>query len=620
MIGRALAVRVAESRRDLAEGGPVYEVSLDAVAADPGASATPTPSPSPTTSPSAGPSPSPGSDAQPSPDASPSSSPQSTQKGDDAPQSSPANPGLSSPDPDASEPTVEFSVDYGPFAHAGGGNWATRLRLEVVPNDGDHARLDSKNAAAEPLVESSNDIEERVVTAQIPQSVLADGPMTLALVTDDSGPEGDYAASPLLGSAQWEHGGSSGEFSWSYPVSAVPAIGGPEPDVDVHYSSANTDGRTGATNSQTSWLGEGFELGAGFVERSYETCKEDAGSGSNSPSGSKDVCWDGERLTMSLDGVASTLVRTDATSNEWRRRHDDGTVVTRLTGAGNGARDGEYWLATTPDGTRHYFGLGTPPGRSTTTGSVSTVPVFGDRAGEPCHASSFAASHCVQGWRWGEDYVVDTHDREMSYFYAQETNRYGLNNNSSSVSYDRASYLQRIEYGTTADHPEVADPARVMFTVAERCLPKTGVTCTTLDSAHADDWPDVPFDQICSSTSSCSNRLAPTFFTRKRLVAMGTQVLKSGAYSDVDGYAFVSEYPAVWGRENLWLRTITHTGYGPDAGSSSDDVTLPPTEFYGKSFPNRVNKKGDGLSGYYRYYMYTILHETGGRTNVCPPT
>ena len=62
----------------------------------------------------------------------------------------------------------------------------------------------------------------------------------------------------------------------------------------------------------------------------------------------------------------------------WRRRLGDGSRVDHLTGASNGALNGEYWKITTTDGTRYFFGLNRPPGwagGTAETSSTWTVPV-----------------------------------------------------------------------------------------------------------------------------------------------------------------------------------------------------------------------------------------------------
>src|SRR5690606_21382656 len=118
----------------------------------------------------------------------------------------------------------------------------------------------------------------------------------------------------------------------------------------------------------------------------------------------------------------------DATTGTWRVQQDDGSRVERLTGASNGDDDGEYWTVTTTDGTRYVFGRGQrSESDPTPLGSAWTVPVYGNQAGEPCHAATFAESVCAQAWRWNLEYVVDASGSSLTYFYAQESNSYGRN-------------------------------------------------------------------------------------------------------------------------------------------------------------------------------------------------
>jgi hypothetical protein len=111
------------------------------------------------------------------------------------------------------------------------------------------------------------------------------------------------------------------------------------------------DGLTKSTNSQASWIGEGWDYHPGFVERSYRSCRLDG----NSPS--QDLCWvSASPVSVVLDGVSSRLFRHDA-DGSWRAEDDSaGWRVERLTGLGNGARDGEAFRITTADGTQYWFG------------------------------------------------------------------------------------------------------------------------------------------------------------------------------------------------------------------------------------------------------------------------
>jgi RHS repeat-associated protein len=504
---------------------------------------------------------------------------------------------------------VEVTVDYTGFGHAYGGDYGSRLRITAYDQT---CVAEGRRCEGEPL-RSTNDPVEGTVSASVPLAGDGGG-MVLMLTAGADSHTGDWSATPLAPSAEWSHGGPGGDFSWEYPLRVPDLPGDLTPDVSITYSSGSVDGRTLSTNTQTSWVGEGFRLEPGYVERRYLPCAHDMGSGANNSTKTGDLCWKSDNAMLVLGGMATELVR-DTASGAWRPKNDDGTRVQRLTGANNGAHNGEYWLVTTRDGVQYHFGRHRRySGDTATTNSVLTVPVAGNHAGEPCHASSFANSFCDQAWRWNLDYVVDPNGNTMTYFYTRESNRYGRNLNTSSVSYHRGAYLTRIEYGQRkgSEHTTPA-PARVVFTVAERCLPSGSVTCQPgeLTSGTADKWPDVPYDRICSSTSSCPDGVSPTFFTRKRLIQVETQVRVSGSYQAVDRWALAHGFPPPGDGNSaaLWLDRITHSGR---AGST---ITLPSVRFAGVPMPNRVPEV-DTAPLVNRYRVLGITTETGAVVSV----
>jgi hypothetical protein len=102
-------------------------------------------------------------------------------------------------------------------------------------------------------------------------------------------------------------GWQGGEFTSSYPMAVPPVPGGLLPDVAVGYSSGSVDGRTVATNNQTSWVGEGWGLEFPYVERAYRSCKSDGQT-------IDDFCWfDGDNVSVMFGGRSSRLVHDDAT-------------------------------------------------------------------------------------------------------------------------------------------------------------------------------------------------------------------------------------------------------------------------------------------------------------------
>jgi len=507
--------------------------------------------------------------------------------------------------------SVQVAVDASPFEAAIGGGWASRLHLVALPNCAltTPGRPACRTATALPGSQAG---PGHVARASVP--VDAAGSL-VALVAGASGGSGSYAASPLDASSSWGAGTQSGSFTWSYPLRVPPGVNGPEPQLAISYDSGSVDGRTAATNAQPTWLGEGFALGSGYIERSYASCQDDR-SGGNNDAKTGDLCWKTDTVSVSLAGHSGEIIK-DGSSGEYRMVNDDGSRIERLTGATNSPdNDGEYWKLTTSDGTQYFFGKTKRYASDTQadTGATWTVPVAGNQAGEPCHATAFKDSFCSQAWRWNLDYVVDPHGNTMSYTYAREGNRYqqeaAVAADAKPAAYTAGGYLTGITYGTRAGSEADPAPARVVFGTAERCLPDTGFACTPaqLTAANAARWPDVPFDQICTSTSSCGTNGSPTFFSRKRLTSVTTQILTAaGGYTDVDLWTFAQDFydPADSSADGLELTGITHTGkYGTSAA-------LPSITFGYEMFRNRVNGLIDGPT-MYKPRLTRVVNETGG--------
>ncbi|MFK4037334.1 RHS repeat-associated core domain-containing protein [Nonomuraea wenchangensis] len=503
----------------------------------------------------------------------------------------------------AGKSTTRLQIDYSGFRYAYGGDYGARLRVVKLE---ECALTGAADCPAPAPVKSANDTTEGTVTAEFETAGL------YALTAAASGSSGDHSASPLGPSAQWSVGAQSGDFNWGYPLRVPPALGGDEPEVGLGYSSQSVDGRTVSTNNQSSWVGEGFELNpGGFVERRYKSCTLDGKK-------TGDLCWDQDNAVLSLGDSSVELVK-DATTKQWRPKSDDGIRIEYLTGATNGDNNGEYWRVTTQDGTQYTFGLNRLPGWATgkaETKSVQTVPVFGNNSGEPCYNSTPANAWCQQAYRWNLDYVVDPHGNSITYWYAQEKNYYGRNGKpESGTVYDRAAYLSRIDYGYLKNELFTKQPAsRVVFDVAERCLPSGTITCAPeqLKKETAASWPDVPFDQICDSGVKCTDRLTPTFFTRKRLTKVTTQILTAaGAYAPVDSWTLTHQFPATGDglSPSLWLASIQQTGH---VGGT---LSLPKTSFIGVQLPNRVDAN-EGRAPLVKWRVQAVDNGTGGELRV----
>lgn len=496
---------------------------------------------------------------------------------------------------------VELSVDYSSFANAYGGAWASRLRLVELPACA-ATRPDLARCRAGAPAPSVNDTRAQRVSATVDPA----GGSVFAVTADESSESGDWTATDLSPAGSWTHGGSSGGFTYSYPM-RVPPAAGPVPELSLRYSSQAHDGLTSGTNNQASWLGDGWGYRPGFIERTYVPCAKDMDGGNNDTE-TGDLCWEDESpsITLSLNGVNTALVLDDD-SAVWRAASDHSWRIERLgspASPSNGSS--ERWVVTTADGTRHYFAS-----EAGTSDSRLTVPVFGNHSGEPCRASQFEDSSCRQAYRWLLDKVVDTSGNVTRFYYERESGSYAaVLDEDNRQTYHRAARLARIDYGLR-DGGSSPATGRVVFTAGDRCLDD----CYRDGDPKASSWPDTPWDLTCESAPCGDGPWAPSFFSSKRLAKITTQVRDGSGFDDVDSWQLTHEF-LDYGDESqvvMWLKSIKHTGHV--GGTAS----MPEVSFTGRSLPNRVDH--NGVPGVWRSRLSSITSATGGVTtvNYSPP-
>lgn len=512
---------------------------------------------------------------------------------------------------------IRLGIGYAAFAAAYGGDWAGRLQLtrltDCTAKEPEAAKCHKRVALDSVNHRSKESISAPVTLASGRQSTL------LAVAAGTKSGAGDYKATPLSASSTWEAGGSSGSFTWSYPLRVPPVAAGPQPNLTISYDSGSIDGQTANTNNQGSQIGTGFDLTSSYVERKYGSCDDDG------QDGKYDLCWKYDNASLVLNGRATELVKDD-TSGKWRLADDDASTVIHSTGADNGDDDGEYWTVITGDGTKYVFGLNKLDGAGSDdrTQSVWTVPVFGDDEGEPGYSSgdSFSGRHKTQAWRWNLDYAEDTHGNAMTYWYTAEHNNYDmLGDDNTGTDYIRGGYLKEIRYGQHAGTLFSASPAasdKVVFTYDERCL-ASGNGCDSLTKDTRDNWPDVPFDAVCKDGDKCTGNVGPAFFTRKRMTAITTYAWNAAAatpaFEAVDTWSLKQLYldPGDTGDstdQSLWLDEIKHTG------KRGTDLSLDPVKFNHVMMPNRVDGASDDILPLNRPRLKTVTSETGAQTIV----
>jgi RHS repeat-associated protein len=516
---------------------------------------------------------------------------------------------------------VRVEVDYSAFRDGFGGDWANRLRLAAMapcPAGVDESGS-GEPACGSPtsptFLPTRSEVVAGTVSAEVPlvgSAPSGDAGTLVALMAGPSGDGGDFTKTDLKASYSWAHGGSSGHFTWSYPIEVPQVPGGLVPSVSLDYNSGAVDGQTAGQNVQPTWLGEGWSYQPSYVERTYRPCFDDS---ANSPhwtslNDKSVLCWRLDNAQIVLNGKASEIVL--GGDGVWRLADDDGEKVELLTGASNRDNNGEHWKITTADGTQYWFGRHWLPNGKGETFSTAEVRVYANHSGEPCFStSSIGSTRCNQAYRWMLDYVVDRHGNEISFWYNSETNR-AKDTASGSYQYRRAIRPVRIEYGTrVGDDPQTPAPARMLFTTGDRCLQDCYLSG---GDPKVESWPDTPWDLQCAA-SPCLNNVTPSFFTSKRLAQIRTQVRDDGAWRTVDDYDLEHTFPSTGTALSpaLWLDSITRTAHAPDGTPE----VFPAVTFSGERRSQRADFDPEAtMADNRKWRVVAVDTETGGRIEV----
>ncbi|MFF8401720.1 RHS repeat-associated core domain-containing protein [Streptomyces sp. NPDC015684] len=514
---------------------------------------------------------------------------------------------------------VQVSIDYSGFKYAYGGDFASRLRLvklpacalqtpeaehctdrEVVPVDND-----TKSATLTATVTAAADTGSAGPSTQLMRAADASsGASVYALTSSSSSDAGDYRASTLSPTGSWEVATGSGAFTYNVPVQLPKPPMGSAPSLAMSYNSQSVDGRTSASNNQASWSGMGWDLNVGFIERRYRNCSQDGLPTIG------DMCWDspnsakepaGAVYVINLNGVTSELIQDNNGTGSYHLKDDPGWRVQRLFNGYGAGRDGEYWVISTQEGQRYYFGWGRSERTGTATASVFTEPVVGNDAGEPCHDQF--PEPCTQAWRWNLDRAVDANEVETMYFYDKEYNHYrSVANTDKAREYVSSGYVKEIQYGWSSQIPNAKVPAKVELTHVNRCIERVQendplrdppAACPTFDDKPT-SYPDVPVDLMCDGTAAdynCAGKTYyPTFFSTDMLWDIKTYV----SDQDGTGWDLVEQYQNKYGMPNpdgtvgktLWLDYVQRKTYG--GAGDDDDIVLPVINFNRVDLDNKV--------------------------------
>ncbi|MEU8109108.1 polymorphic toxin-type HINT domain-containing protein [Nonomuraea muscovyensis] len=508
---------------------------------------------------------------------------------------------------------AEFS--YAGFRDAFGGNFVSRLRLVRVPACAVEVPRPKSCVARPIVVPSSNDVKAGTLVAEVeatpanaaPAEVkppatpdkdrkvaalqaaqqrqaaqLAAGSVYI-LSGGMTGRDGNWGATDLKPAGTWQAGTSGGGLDYDVPLPEPPSVAGNGPGLSLQYEASSVDGQGDWTNNQSSVVGAGWDLSAGFIERRYRRCYVDNWYDDNTAAlvwsaqeqgiGGEALCWespdenDGDsttndksqsELVLSAGGRSAQIVK-DRTSGAWKTVPDLGWKIEQVAGGADGQ---PYWKITNQDGTVWRFG--------STKDAQWQVPFVGNESGEPCYDRYYndeIPPTCTGVWRWNLDQEIDRNENVVDYSYTRDSNYFCLPSCIHELyrvlPYDRGGFLSSVSWGHNTQVSGSAPTARMTFTTAAR------------------DGGDVPTDLQCTQATGCANS-ALAFYNTRKLTSVLTESLNptSGEWDDVDRLDL--KHTWVYQRTDfgpaddpvLWLDSVQQTGL---AGGSQ--VVLPPLDF-----------------------------------------
>lgn len=123
----------------------------------------------------------------------------------------------------------------------------------------------------------------------------------------------------------------------------------------------------------------------------------------------------------------------------------------------------------------------------------------------------------------------------------------------------------------------------------------------------------MPWDRNCAENTKCTpSQASPSFWTRKRLTSVTTEIRGASTWTPVDAWDLTHTFTNnADGSRSLWLHKIQHRGL---AGGT---VTMPSVELGPKQLPNRIdNGTADNIAPLIRPRLTLVLNDTGGQVDV----
>jgi len=211
----------------------------------------------------------------------------------------------------------------------------------------------------------------------------------------------NWEAARLPSMAGFQVSGFTGAATYSFAIQTPPGPAGLQPSVSLSYNSQVAD--SAGSRSQSSWVGMGWSLDTGYIQRSMN--------------GTPDYVED-DTFSLVLNGVGGLLLPiTDqdgnsntvdyhlADENFWRVRQYKATgSVSGYTG------DIGYWVIWDKQGNTYFFGNYADG----STGGHAWYPAYPGYEPGNCFAPT------METWRWSLTRAVNNFGQELTYTYYNE--------------------------------------------------------------------------------------------------------------------------------------------------------------------------------------------------------
>ena len=225
----------------------------------------------------------------------------------------------------------------------------------------------------------------------------------------------------------------TGRSKYSIPIWTPPGRNGMQPSLALSYSSGSVDGVLG--DVQSPWVGMGWNIDSVEIARKITNggCSP-CGGGSYGFKNDFLLLFNGTGYDLVRDGTTPGRFHTKDESFLYIQRHND-SLDNNIPAAQN--TTGEWWEVVEKDGTRWRLGW---EQHSEQLAAMKGYP--GASTGSWADLGYGGHAHNVVAARWRADQVEDRYGNQMSFDYFEETRIVA----GTSASYDRASYLERIDY------------------------------------------------------------------------------------------------------------------------------------------------------------------------------